>query len=341
MKKSFTLIELILVIVIMGILGTISIEILQKTFKGYVATRELNKLSYKTDTVLNIIAAKLQNRIKNSVIAVECNATNVNATDPSSCLHTNIGNKSFITVSNLPTDSDRYPVLEWLYVPIYSKRGMWDSENNRTQPGWSGFVDLKQTQIGTGDEYNITSPDSNFTIVNNIDKEWLANWGISTTDVFQDKYDVLVFSSSDGRGDFEDINNSYGYYNQPATRIFDINKTSDTTLNVKAITESNSTTVYEGYYLVRGAMAIVPVYDTTTHDYNLTLRFNYFPWKPKTSEGRDQIYIDGNSTLLATHVTQFRFKEQNGVMRIYLCISSPNVNLSDFNLTICKEKVVF
>ncbi|GAB6073453.1 type II secretion system protein [Nautilia lithotrophica] len=333
MKKAFTLVELMIVVVILGILGTISIEILQNTFRNYIKTKELNKLSFKTDLTLNIIAAKLKNRIKNSVIAVECNAT-LPSSNSQSCI--NNSNKNFITVSNLdPSNSYKYPVLEWLYVSEYSKRGMWSDSLKRIQPGWSGFVDLKLTQVGTSDEYNITSPDSNFSIAKQIDLAWINSWGVPNSgDVFTDKYDVLVFSGSDGRGDFDDINDSYGYYSHSATRVFEINDTSDTTLNIKAITESNSTTVYEGYYLVRGAMAIVPVYDNNSHDYNLTLRFNYFPWNA-------EMYMDGNSSLIATHVTQFKFKEEGGVMRIYLCITSPNVKLTDFNLTICKEKVVF
>jgi len=328
MKRSFTLIELILVVVILGILGTISTEILRNTYLGYVKSKELNRLSFKTDMVLNIIAAKLQNRIKNSVIAVECNATNNDCNTS--------GNKNFISVNELSSsNSYRYPVLEWLNVSVYSKRGMWDASQNRVQPGWSGFVDLKKTKTLGNDTYEIITPDSNFSITKQIDQAWIDSWGVPNTgDVFAEKHDVLVFSGPDGRGDFSDVNNSYGYYGHNAQRVFQITPNTDTNLTVQAISPTNSTTVYEGYYIVRGAMAIVPVYDSRYNDFNLTLRQNYFPWNA-------EMYMDGNWSLLATHVTQFKFKEDGGIIRLYICITSPSAKLNDYNLTLCKEKVVF
>jgi hypothetical protein len=81
-------------------------------------------------------------------------------------------------------------------------------------------------------------------------------------------------------------------------------------------------------------MALVPVCNSAMNDCNLTLRFNYFPWK-------GQNYLDGNSSILATHITQFKFREDGGIMRVYLCITSDSARLTDYNLTICKEKVVF
>jgi len=321
MKKSFTLLELTIVIVIMGILGTISVEILQKVANNYIVQKELNKLSYKTDLTLNIIAAKLQTRIKNSVIGSHCDENGTPNGDFKSISQINERNSSY------------YSVLEWLNYSIYSKRGQWDKNQKKIQPGWSGFVDLKKTIDYQNDKYKIITPDSNFTIVQLIDGNWSEQWGIKGYgNVLDNNLDVLVFSGSDGRGDFDDINDSYGYYEHNATRVFAIKKLSDTELNLTAIDESNSTTVYEGYYIVNSAVAIVPVKDG--NDYDLMLKFNYFPWN-------DQNYTEGNSSLLARHITKFKFREDNGILRIYICMTSPNTKLKDYNLTICKEKAVF
>ena len=330
MKKSFTLIELIIVIVILGILSTIAVEIIYKVYQNYYLSRVSNKLSYQTDLILNRIAAKLKLRIPNSTIAVECNVTN------GDCENGNI--QSFKSVE-LVSDSEaqNYPVLEWLEKDIYSKRGIYDSNKKLVIPGWAEFVDLVNTQTIAADEYQINMPYSNFDIVKEIDSNWTAQWGLNG-DIFTNKYEVLIFSGPDSRGDFSDINNSYGYYGHNAYNVFQIlNYSVDenkTVAHIKAIDISNSTMVYEQYFLVNTAMAIVPVYNSDTQDFNLTLRFNYFPWN-------DQNYTAGNSALLATHVTQFRFREQNGIMRIYICISDPKVKINSEALQICKEKVVF
>ena len=332
MKKAFTLIELIVVLIIMGILATIATEILLKVYQNYTITRARNALVYKTDLIINEIASKLQNRIPNSVIATECNATN------NDCINGKV--LGFISIQDL-TESNayKYPVIEWLSKDVYSKRGEWSSLLKRIIPGWSGFVDLKRTQINSGDNnYTIIIPNSNMSVVQEIDGNWTKSWGISGyQNVFTNNLSVLIFSGADGRGAFSDINHSYGWYEtlystNKAQKIFKIHKNSDDNITVTAMDDSN-TTVYEGFYIVNTAMAIIPVYDKI--DYNLTLIQNYYPWK-------DQNFTDGNKSLLATHVTKFKFKEQNSLLRIYLCIQDPDVKINDNSyLTICKEKVVF
>jgi len=341
MKKSFTLVELLVVLIIMGILATIATEILLKVYKSYAISRATEKLVYKTDLIINEIAAKLQNRIPNSVIADECNATN------NSCRDGNIS--GFISINNLtPENAYKYPVIEWIGKDYYSRRGEWNSTFKMNIPGWSGFVDLDKTQINnvnTGD-YNITIPFSKMSIIQNMEGNWSQCWGIEGSDnVFANELSVLIFSGPAGKGAFNDINDSYGWWetkypNNKAQKVYKIEKIinddiNNTKIRIKAINDDNESTVYEGFFISNGADAIVPVYNSDTKDFNLTFIQNYFPWK-------DQNYTDGNSSLLATHVTQFKFKEMNGYLVIYLCIQDPNVKIEDNKfLTMCKEKVVF
>jgi prepilin-type N-terminal cleavage/methylation domain-containing protein len=344
MKRAFTLIELLVVIIILGILATITSQIIIKIYENYYYTKEYNKLSFETDLVLNEIASKLTLRVKNSLIACECNASK-DATEYA-CKDANISR--FNVLSAIPEDERKnFKVLEWLSRDIYARRGIWDEDFKRVVPGYSGFVDLKQTEQLGDDEYNIVTLYSNFNYVKQIDGNWSKQWGLSA-DVFDLNHTVLIFSGPDDRGDFLDVNHSYGYYrnlfpSNTATRVFRIDETdsnftasdNNTTLNIEAIDSSDSTTVYEKYYLINSAYAIVPVCnDSDCNDYNLTLKFNYFPWNGET-------YKDKNETLLAVHVTQFKFREENGVVRLYICISSPKVIIKNEPLTVCKEKVVF
>ncbi len=325
MKKSFTLMELIVVIVIISIISNVSIEILQKVFYNYITTKKLNELSTKADIALNIISANLKNSVKNSIIAVECNAS-LPVSEKLSC--ESDFKKNYIPIEEINSlNSYRFNVIEWLYVSVYSKKGMWSEAKKAIQPGWSGFVDLKKTLKSGTDEYNITSEDSNFTIVKAIDEAWFNKWNVSVKDIFKEEFDVLIFGGSDAKGDIEDINDSYGYYQSEARKVFAINQISDTRINIKAFSESNLTDVYEKYYIVRSAMAVVPVYNAETKDYNLTLRFNYFPWKKQT-------YIDANASLIIDHVKEFSFKKENGVIKLHLCIHYMSLN-------ICKEKALF
>jgi len=336
MKKSFTLIELIVVMIIMGILATIAVEILLKVSKNYVIVKAENKLVFEDDLIINKIVSRLQNRIPNSVIATECNVTN------NGCQRGEV--TGFVSIQSLSVqNSKNYPVIEWLSKDVYSKRGEWNSTLKRVIPGWSGFVDLKDTDKHADDDYNISIPYSKMRIIQEIDGNWTEAWGISGyNNVFENNLSVLIFSGPDGRGAFNDINHSYGWYKtlyptNKAQKVFAVIEKNDTKhmIRVKTIDDTNDTTVYEGFFIVNGAQAIVPVYNQNTNDYNLTFIQNYYPWK-------DQNYTEGNSSLLATHVVQFKFREQGGMMRIYLCIQNPNVNVGDNQkLTICKEKIAF
>jgi len=357
MKKSFTLIELIIVIVIMGILSNITFDILSKLYQNYVYTKETNKLNAKLDSTIELISAKLRDRVRNSVIVTKY---------PAKWGDNDENQVDFKSIAEMQDSDTDYIVLEWIGKNYEAKNGMWDNRLNHIQTGWSGFIDLGFTSHKTNDnpkEFNVTTPDSNFTIIKLIDRNITAAYGFNQ-DPFESNTTTLIFSGNDLGGDIVgDINHSYGwYYNESKGRearaVFAIqnyneyvgsNAQPKVDLNITAITENNDTTLYSRYFITRSAYALVPIenndIENGINDFNLTFVYNYQPWQ---GDWWNATHGESNSTLLATHVTEIRFKKDldTQVIRLYICIQSPDVIVEQNsthkrNLTLCKEKAIF
>ncbi|MBR8464386.1 type II secretion system protein [Campylobacter sp. faydin G-24] len=69
MRSAFSMVEIILVIVLVGIIGISSFEIVNVIFQNYAQSRTINLLQNQTELTLEMIAKRLSYRIKDSVIA--------------------------------------------------------------------------------------------------------------------------------------------------------------------------------------------------------------------------------------------------------------------------------
>ncbi len=120
MRKAFTLIELIFVIIIFGILSSFGAELLYKVYENYVYSNTFNRLQNQSELAVKQIANRLQYRIKDSTIAR--NTLNDANIEP---IGSNTGDEL---------------VLEWIGTDIDGWRGITTAP---IDPDWSGFIDLE------------------------------------------------------------------------------------------------------------------------------------------------------------------------------------------------------
>ena len=221
-RRAFTMLEAIFVIVIMGIIAKFGVEFFIKAYDSYIFSNVQNRLETQTGTALEEIANRLQYRIKPSVIVRD-------NTNP-------LGSwRSLADAQNNGVET----ILEWVGYDIDGFRG-------NGNPYWSGFIDLDDPAHTTTD---LISPMTNTNDINtsiNVLSNGTANVESS----------AIFFTGSN-----TDIN-GYGWggaindQNHTAHPIKSIT-TGPTTLIAKTGTTFSGEDVYEYYKLAWTAYALV------------------------------------------------------------------------------------
>lgn len=144
MKKGFTLIELVFVIVVLGIISMFGADLYTKIYKSYVHVRAVNQLEARTQNAIMLITNRLEDRIKSSTIGRE------------------FSSNQFVPISAL--DDPKYDILEWIGQSVETR-----NINKRT-PGWSGFMSMSQLRddkwkAGTEDAGYIGNTRATFNMV--------------------------------------------------------------------------------------------------------------------------------------------------------------------------------
>ena len=134
LRQGFSMLELVMVIVVLGIVSSIGAEIIANVYEGYIVQRAQHRASIKTEIVATQIANRLAYAIPGTVVR-------------KSDFLANSG-----TDINMPTNPDAN-VLQWVGADM-------DSFN---VGGWSGFCDVDASNINT-----ISTPGSNLGLVNTI-----------------------------------------------------------------------------------------------------------------------------------------------------------------------------
>ena len=309
MKRAFTLLELIIVIVILGIIAMMSFNAIMNIYSNYFQTRTVNELETQTEIALEQISKRLEHRIKPSVIARKPSGGFLSLND--SRVNLNSG----------------YEILE--FIP-YAYEIFNDVPSGSNKAGrYSGYVDLANSSPASG----LISPGSNFSteVIETIKDLTCKDDTRNATCVdFTNKDGGVVAIFSDV---YYDVQNSFGYKDNLNLDIakVGVKSTDGDTLEISGFANKQ---ISEQYHLAYTANAIVPEQsadpkDTANGVFDLNLYYDYRPWM-------GQGYKNGEKATLAKNVTRFVFIEKNGVIVLKLCMRAKNSEI-----TICKSKAVY
>ena len=353
MKRGFTLIELVFVIVVLGIISMFGADLYTKIYKSYVHVRAVNQLEARTQNAMMLITNRLEDRIKSSTIGRE------------------LSSNQFVPISAL--DDPKYDILEWIGQSVETR-----NINKRT-PGWSGFMSMSQLRddkwkTGTEDAgyigntratFNMVSLGSDFPQVANIVGNLRATeYGKSSTNtqvavIFRvvtndaSPTSVGIGFGYDRKVDVNGSNRVLIAVGTPSAAGSGSMEGETITINQYPLNPNNdkSQEFSEQYYIAHSAYAIVPDQVVTymknnagkvlSKNFNLLLKYNYRPWS--TVEKDANSYDKASSALLAEDVSLFKFKDDNGAVALKLCMRDDGRNFdpSELDLNVCKAQVVY
>lgn len=306
-RRAFTMIELVMVIVVLGIVSMIATDIIANMYKGYIQTKIINDLEQKTDTLINQIAKRLEYRIKGTMIARE------KATD------------DFLAINSEDINNSSFDMVEWIGSDYESFVGEYNTTKGFSVPGWSGFIDVDN---GNTNYQKVVTAGSDLRIAERTIQA-LSNNEVNLSGAGQ--HPALIFKCSKGDSNLS----RYGWdYSVP--NLADHNYT----LAVRRVGEDvlhfdtvqTSRNICEQYYLAWTAYALVPM-GNDPEDFNLTLRYNYQPWY---GERYDQ---NSTSQVIAEHVSTFRVMQLGETLRVKICMQDGNITGTPVGF--CKEKAIF
>jgi len=309
MKRAFTLLELVVVIVVLGIIAMMSFNAIMNIYSNYFQTKTVNELETQTEIALEQISKRLEHRIKPSVIARKTDG-------------------AFLALNDSGVNLNaEYEILE--FIP-YAYEIFNDVPSGNKAGRYSGYADLAKSSPATG----LISPGSNFTtgVVETIkDLTCKDDTRNSKCVDFENKDGGVVAIFSDV---YYNVQDSFGYKgisNLDIAKV-GVKSTDGDTLEISGFANKQ---ISEQYHLAYTANAIVPEQsadpkDTANGVFDLNLYYDYRPWMG------EKYKQNGEKATLAKNVTRFVFTEKNGVIVLKLCMRAKNSEV-----TICKSKAVY
>ena len=306
LRKAFTLIEIIMVIVILGVVAMISTDIIAKMYQGYMRSKIISELQQKTELALDQITRRLNYRIKASAITR-------NSTSPS----------TFKLLSD-DDNTSMYNMLEWIGYDNESFLGEYNTTAGFFMPGWNGFIDIRAGGGNTDENQTLTLGSTLSSAERTIKALSYGKVDLSAGALYPAMIFKKNFNSATPR--------SFGFDPGSADHndTYRVRRIGDNSLQFTEVMLDKR--ISEQYYLAWSAYSLVPIGDD--RDFNLTLHYNYQPWHGhKFDDARTE------KSVIAEHVSTFRFTQTGNTIRIKLCIQDDNKTGTPIGF--CKEKAVF
>ena len=303
MRRGFTLIEMIFVIVIFGILSKFGAELLYKIYENYIYSNTLNRLQNKSELALKQIANRLQYRIKDSTISRPHHL---------SAAYSAIG------------DGAEGNVTEWIGIDIDGWRGTGGS----TFPEWTGFIDLDASTpalLSTPGSNLVDNSDmaiffigSNVDVIDNVDHGFgwdgitIKARNTSNSDLKVVGFNVNTIATTQAGGTFTNTD-VYEYY-QASRSAYAVSFEAD-------------------------GKTVLDEYGVSHKSGSLWLYHDYKPWLGGSISA---IANNSNQkSLLVDDVVSFKFTSIGDIMVIQLCLHDDMLTAGTEGYAICKEKLVF
>jgi len=328
MRRAFTLLELVFVVVIIGLLANFGTSLLMTTYTSFTASTVNNRMQVNTDLTLKQISNRLRYRLRGSVIQRSA----VGAVD--------------ITPIQVPFAGAGIPRdLEWIGIDSDGLLGSAGTFAGWYQPTWSGFIDIGDAGARASNAqaiplppFFLESPGSNFaqanTVIQAVNSNPVAGAG---TGIAQ----AAIFFV----GENSNVLTGYGWqgaintqFNVAAHPVFGLG----TQLRDSTGTSFSGVDIYERYHLSWTAYSISledwdgdnqgPGPGPLRFD-DLVLRYDYQPWNGQNAN-------TGAARLLLTNVDSFKFKADGDVISVQICVNEDNF-MNGGQYSLCEEIAIF
>ncbi len=303
-KQAFTMIELIIVIVIMGVLAKYGVDFMAQAYRNYINQHLMAKLQSSSSIAAEFIASRLKDRVRDSIIIRKSSDF-----DDFRSLEGYDGNGS-------------YDILEWVEYDIDSFRA----------GAWSGIIDQMYAHSTSPAPDDVYTPGTDTSIINNY-IQTLSNNATTISDAA-----IYVKNS------VNDIKNGYGWDGNaitdqnrtmhPITNDTNVSKFKSSISGVTLSAVNENIRDDSRYYLSWTAYAVV--LDTSTSE--LWFYYDYQPWN-----GEKYSDSTTKKKLIMRNVDTFKMIQVNEIIKLQVCATS-DINFTTIDgdkFAICTEKIVY